>query len=307
MDEFELIRRFFYGDSSPGVTLGIGDDAALLAPTPHHSLVIACDTMVEGVHYPSGLAAEDVGYRLVAVNLSDMAAMGAMPRWMLLSLGIATADTDWLNGFSHGLREAAAAHGVPLVGGDTVRTPVPTLTLTMVGETAPGHALLRSGARPGDTIYVSGHPGDAAGGLDAIRNGACENALTRAFKRPASRVLLGQALSGHAKAAIDVSDGLLGDLEKLAAASGLGAVIDVDRLPLSSDLIDTFGIERARELALNGGDDYELLFTASSRLPESIASEVTAIGRIGDAEGGVSCRLDGESWSAADQSYRHFT
>ena len=305
MDEFELIQRFFSGEDSPGVTLGIGDDAALVTPTPNRSLVLATDTMVEGVHFPPSLDAADVGFRLVAANLSVMAAMAATPRWMLLSLGLPGVDTEWLSGFSSGLGEAASAHRVALVGGDTVRAPVLTLTLMIAGEVEPGRALRRDGAATGDTIYVTGRPGDAAGGLKQLEQDEASGSLVDAFRRPRSRVGFAQALKGHASAAIDVSDGLLGDLTKLTAASGRGAMLDVARLPLSSALVDAFGIDEARRLALTGGDDYELLFTASA-LPVALAKEATAIGTISDA-GAVRCELDGAPFAVDDAGYRHFT
>jgi thiamine-monophosphate kinase len=307
VDEFELIRRFFSRPTdSPAVVAGVGDDGAVLRPTAGRELVTVIDTMVAGTHFPAAMSAHDVGYRIVAVNLSDIAAMGAEPRWMTLALTLVEADEQWLDGFAAGLYEAAGEWGVALVGGDTTRGEQLVVSVQMTGDLAPGTALYRSGAKAGDTIFVTGTVGDAAAGLDQISAGSADPYLAGRFRRPSARVAVGKALAGIAHAAIDLSDGLAADLCKLLEASRVGAELDLRRLPLSQELLASVGAERALQYAIGGGDDYELCFTlAESRLPADIARDVTAIGRV-TAEPGLVCR-DGDSLVALDDTgYRHF-
>jgi thiamine-monophosphate kinase len=307
VDEFELIRRFFSRHSdSPVVVTGVGDDGAVLRPPADRELVTVIDTMVAGTHFPVGINARDIGYRIVAVNLSDIAAMGAEPRWMTLALTLVEADTEWLGQFAAGLYEAADEWGVVLAGGDTTKGDQLVVSIQMSGDLAPGTALYRSGAKAGDTIYVTGTLGDAAAGLGQIAEGESRHYLARRFARPTARVDTGKALAGIAHAAIDVSDGLVADLGKILEASGVGAELDVHHLPLSQELLDAAGREQALQYAMGGGDDYELCFTVPEPLlPDGIASAVTAIGRI-TAETGLVCR-DGESVVPFDDTgYRHF-
>lgn len=307
MDEFELIRRFFSRPAdSPAVVAGVGDDGAVLRPTQGRELVTVIDTMVAGTHFPPAMSAGDIGYRAVAVNLSDVAAMGAEPRWMTLALTLVEADADWLAAFADGLYEAAAEWGVALVGGDTTKGDQLVVSVQMSGDLAPGTALYRSGARDGDTIYVTGTVGDAAAGLRLLAEGADEHVLARRFARPTARVGTGMALAGIANAAIDLSDGLVADLSKILEASGVGAELDLQRLPLSKQLVETVGREQALRDAMGGGDDYELCFTLpAAMLPRAIAADVTAIGRI-SAEPGLLCR-DGDTVVPFDDTgYRHF-
>ena len=307
MDEFELIRRFFSRHSgSPMVVAGVGDDGAVLRPPADRELVTVIDTMVAGTHFPEDMDARDVGYRIVAVNLSDIAAMGAEPRWMTLALTLVEADAEWLGEFADGLYEAADEWGVVLVGGDTTKGEQLVASVQMTGELAPGTALYRGGAKDGDTIYVTGTLGDAAAGLSRLSDGASADNLARRFCRPTARVQTGRALAGVAHAAIDVSDGLVADLSKILEASGVGAELDVQRLPLSRELLQAVGRDQALQYAMGGGDDYELCFTLSeARLPPEITSDVTAIGRI-TAETGLVCR-DGDSVVPFDDTgYRHF-
>lgn len=315
LSEFELIERYFRdcGAQREDVELGVGDDAAVLACAPGERLVAALDTLVEGVHFPMGCPAASVGHRALAVNLSDLAAMGARPAWALLGLTLPEVDETWLGEFARGLAELARLHGVELVGGDTTRGPL-CVTVQVLGfiETAP---LRRSGGRPGDALFVSGTPGDAAAGL-ALEQGRLSSAaapyLRDRFLYPTPRLALGRALLGYASACIDVSDGLLGDAGKLAAASGCGADIAYAGLPISESLVDAVGDERARELALTGGDDYELCFSVGAeklgRLMESLPPAYWGYTRIGTlrATPGTDVLRDGAAVPIAHAGYEHF-
>jgi thiamine-monophosphate kinase len=307
VDEFELIRRFFSRPvSSTAVVAGVGDDGAVIRPPEGRELVTVIDTMVAGTHFPASMSAADIGYRAVAVNLSDIAAMGAQPRWMTLALTLVEAEARWLEEFAEGLYEAAAQWDVALVGGDTTKGGQFVVSVQMSGDLEPGTALYRSGAQDGDTIFVTGTLGDAAAGLSELSGGATGSGLARRFARPTARVRVGRALAGVANAAIDVSDGLVADLSKILEASGVGAELDLRQLPLSEELLASVGREQALRYAMGGGDDYELCFTLpEAKLPAEILPEVTAIGRI-RAEPGLVCR-DGDSVVPFDDTgYRHF-
>jgi thiamine-monophosphate kinase len=291
--EFEFIaRRLRPLASAPGA-LGLVDDAALLDPRPGTQLVLTKDAMVAGVHFLEGDPPDQIAKKLLRVNLSDLAAMGAAPRGYLLALARPRAIEDkWLAAFCAGLAEDNATFAISLLGGDTVGMPGPlTLSLTAIGELPSGTALLRSGARPGDDVWVSGTLGDAAVGL-AVLQGRLEVAepvrshLIERYRLPQPRLALGQALRGLAHAAIDISDGLLADLGHVVAASAVGAEVRADLLPLSADL------PGAQDAALSGGDDYELLFTASTshrnaieRLAQKLGLPLTRIGAIQAAVG----------------------
>ena len=318
MDEFDLIRRFFLRkEKSGGVIVGVGDDGALVAPEPGHHLVVVVDTIIAGVHYPFDLAAADVGYRSLAVNLSDAAAMGARPRWMTLALTLVEADESWLAEFAKGLFEAADEHTVALIGGDTTRGSQTVISVQLMADIVSGVALTRSGARPGDAIFVTGTPGDAAGGLsllqgDGKKSGDSDGSyLVQRFSRPSARVAFGAAIAGIATAAIDLSDGLGADLAKLLAASNVSGVLDLDLLPLSSQLLHVFDRQRAIGFALDGGDDYELCFTAPAddhRIMAMAARQrvtVTLVGEVGDGTG-LACKRDGKLFPYEDCGYRHF-
>ncbi|MEO1202818.1 MAG: thiamine-phosphate kinase [Pseudomonadota bacterium] len=306
MDEFELIRRYFTRPGADeGVMIGVGDDGAVLEPTPGMQQVSVIDTLVEGVHFLEGYNAIDVGYRAVAVNLSDIAAMGAVPRWMTLALAMPSADADWLSAFAEGLYTAAREFGVALVGGDTTSADQVVISVQITGEVRPGSAVTRSGAQPGDAIYVTGTLGDAAAGLDGLKRGTPVRQLVDRYVRPAARVSYGQSLAGVASAAIDISDGLVGDLGRLLSASGVGAVIELKTLPLSAALQDYCGLDAQRRFALSGGDDYELCFTTSATPPDPGVMPLTRIGAIVAGEG-LTARLDGAEIDIDDQSYRHF-
>jgi thiamine-monophosphate kinase len=312
--EFEIIARYFTRDSrDPDVVLGVGDDAAVLAIDGLAAVTV--DTLVAGVHFPDGMAPQLLGYRLMAVNLSDLAAMGAEPRWCTLALTLPSADETWLEGFSRGLFELAERYGVSLVGGDLTRGPL-TLTLQLIGRIERSRMLTRAGGHVGDDVYVTGTLGDSSAGIALIMEhsqvpvGSAAAALKQRFERPVPRVGAGLALGPLATAAIDISDGLLADLGHVCKASG--ATIDVERVPLSAELLSLFPPQEALAHALGGGDDYELLFTAPPSRAEEIEAALEASGtpfrRIGQLVEGhaVVCRRDGEPFVPATRGYRHF-
>jgi thiamine-monophosphate kinase len=294
--EFELIERFFTGRGAArdDVRLAVGDDAAVVTPRIGAELVLALDTIVADVHFPADTGSRFIGHRALAVNLSDLAAMGAEPAWALLGLTLPAADESWLAGFAAGLDELARRFGVALVGGDTTRGPL-AATVTVAGWVPPGQALTRSGAKPGDDLWVSGAPGDAGAGLAILQarltaSGAARDELLRRFLLPEPRVSLGLGLRGIASACIDISDGLAGDLARLCRASGVGARVDCARLPYSGQLLEAAGEVAALRFALTAGDDYELLFTAHPAARQSIeglmpTTPVRLIGQITEQPG----------------------
>ncbi|MFG6457532.1 thiamine-phosphate kinase [Roseateles sp. BYS96W] len=311
MGEFDLIRRFFQRPAPAGVDVGVGDDCAVLAPTPGQRWLVSSDMLVEGRHFLSTVDPARLGHKALAVNLSDLAACGATPRGFTLALALPRADEAWLAGFAGGLLALADAHGCPLVGGDTTQGPL-NLCITVFGEAPAGQALLRSGARVGDEIWVSGTLGDARLALEVFRgsvalDGAGFAAVREAMERPTPRLALGQALRGLATSAIDVSDGLLGDLGHVLAASGVGARLDVDALPRSAVLASQ-PVALRHLCGLAGGDDYELVFTAppGARLPD-VGVALTRIGVI-EAEPGLRV-VDGRGEAVAHglQSFDHFS
>jgi thiamine-monophosphate kinase len=295
LGEFELIRRHFRRDNAPrhpAVALGIGDDCALLQTTPGTQLAVSSDMLVEGRHFFPDVDPEALGLKALAVNLSDLAACGARPLAFTLALSLPRADDAWLKGFASGLFALADAHGCTLMGGDTTRGPL-NLCITVFGEVPAGQALLRSGARPGDELWVSGSLGDARLALEAMQGtrvlapDLLQTARLR-LERPTPRVALGLALRGIASAAMDLSDGLAGDLGHILQASGCGARIET---ALAASLLKTAGValgDDARlSLVLAGGDDYELLFTAPASSSQAVVAAglasntpVTRIGRI---------------------------
>jgi thiamine-monophosphate kinase len=292
--EFELIREFFRRPlQDEGVRLGIGDDAAVLAMPPGQELVVTTDTLVSGRHFPEDTPPFDIGWKALAVNLSDLAAMSADARWLTLALTLPASDDAFLREFSRGFFALAERENVSLVGGDTTRGPL-SITVTAMGLVPQGDALRRSGARAGDDLYVSGTVGDAGLGLrlelgqwlDDIATGARDFALQR-LRRPEPRLALGRALRGIATACLDVSDGLAQDLGHLLAASGVGAALELNQLPRSAALASV-DAAFADILALTSGDDYELLFTAPAAAREEIAAlplRCTRIGAMTEAPG----------------------
>jgi len=291
VNEFELITRYFARQpvARPDVALGIGDDAAILDVPHGQQLVVSTDMLVAGVHFPENTDAVSIGHKSLAVNLSDLAAMGAAPAWYTLNLSLPQADTGWLEGFCQGMFALALKHNVALVGGDTTRGPL-TIGIQIMGLVPHGQALQRVGARPGDRIYVTGLLGEAALGL-RVTQGQLKlpdeylaNVLTQ-FNRPLPRVLVGLGLRGLASACIDISDGLAADLDHILAANDVGARIHLKRLPVSPAYDAAFEQVGWQE-ALAGGDDYELCFT----IPPS---QETAF-RIASAHFGVPCSYIGD-------------
>jgi thiamine-monophosphate kinase len=275
-----LIRRYFDRPARDAV-LGIGDDAALLKARPGMELAVSTDMLVEGRHFRAGADARRLGHKALAVNLSDMAAMGAAPRWATLALALPRADARWLAGFSAGFFALARRFGVDLVGGDTTRGPL-CISVTVIGEAPQRKALRRDGARPGDGIWVSGRLGGAAYALARPRDAAAAKRL----HRPEPRVDLGLRLRGVATAAIDVSDGFAQDLGHILARSGVGAVVQYESLP-KHRIADA---KLERRCVLSGGDDYELVFTARAgaridAIARSLKLKLTRVGSIGRARG----------------------
>ena len=270
MDEFSLIQQYFQRKSqqhssksaSIGVSLGIGDDAALLAPPANHELVISTDTLIAGRHFPLDTHPFDIGWKAVAVNLSDLAAMGATAHSILLALTLPQADPDFLAQLAEGIFALCDASNVSLIGGDTTRGETLSLTMTALGWIPTGQAILRSGAQIGDLIVVSNTLGDAAYALKHLTDPQLDPALKTRLDRPTPRLELGIALRGYASAMLDISDGLAQDLCHILTASDVAARIDVEKLPFSNALA-ALSVEERAPLALSGGDDYELCFTIS--------------------------------------------
>lgn len=313
--EFDLIRRHF-SRPTRHTTLAGGDDAALFSVRPGMELVVSTDMLVSGTHFFADTEPTDLGWKTLAVNVSDLAAMGACPRWALLALALPAVDEDWLAAFAEGLFACAKAFDIDLVGGDTTRGPL-NLAVTLIGEVAHGSAITRAGARAGDELWVSGQPGRAALGLAQLRGTlqlAAPEDFIAALQRPQPRLALGQKLRGLASAMLDVSDGLLGDLAHLLERSTVGAIIEQDALPLHP--LCAAGVDEltARASLLGGGDDFELLFTA----PASQRAAITAlsselglplhrIGQITAQPGQLQLReRSGQVQALAASGYDHF-
>ena len=316
--EFSLIDRIRQrtAQSRDDVRLGIGDDAALLAVPSGQELAVAIDTLVEGVHFPRGTAPADIGWKALAVNLSDLAAMGATPAWALLALTLPNADEAFIDGLADGFAQLAQTYRLALVGGDTTRGAL-TVSVAVHGFVPPGKALTRAGAQVGDAVLVTGTLGDAAAGLRLLQQShhsdAQSNYLIARLHRPTPRIAAGLALRERASACIDVSDGLLADLGHICAASGVGAEIEAALLPRSSALLDRFDDARPRDFALSGGDDYELCFTVPPQRVASVQADLaklgcgaTRIGRIVEGEGVRVRDADGQWLEPAQQGWDHF-
>ncbi|WP_294770460.1 thiamine-phosphate kinase [uncultured Rhodoferax sp.] len=331
MGEFELIARYFQRPTRPldaGVALGVGDDCALLQPSPDMQWAVSSDMLVSGRHFFPDVDPRTLGHKALAVNLSDLAACGARPRAFTLALALPEARAEWLQAFADGLFALADAHGCALVGGDTTRGPL-NLCITVFGEVPPGQALLRSGARPGDDLYVSGTLGDAALALQGLQGRVAlpPAVLAQARQRlelPTPRVALGLALRGIASAAADVSDGLLGDLGHILQRSGVGVTLEsevaINLLAARAHLTGADGHfpsqeahARALQCVLAGGDDYELVFTAPpdraaavQAAAQASGTPVTRLGRIDDAPGLRVMDGQGQALSGTWASFDHF-
>jgi thiamine-monophosphate kinase len=318
LGEFDLIAKYFTRPvrRAPRVPLGIGDDCALLSPSAGMQLAVSSDMLVEGRHFLSTVEPRRLGHKALAVNLSDLAACGATPLAFTLALALLRADETFLQGFAEGLFALADEQGIELVGGDTTQGPL-TLCVTVFGDVPAGQALLRSGARVGDDIWLSGTVGDARLALEAFRGsvalpGDDFESVRVAMEQPQPRVALGQALRGVAGSAIDVSDGLLGDLSHILRASGVAATVQVDAVPRSSVLArQPQPLQRTCTLA--GGDDYELVFTAPPRHADAVHAAACRAGvpvtRIGSVEAGAGLRLvDAQGRAVANTfgSFDHF-
>jgi thiamine-monophosphate kinase len=318
MSEFDLIKRYFTR-TTPGAILGVGDDAALLRVGEGMELAVSTDMLVSGTHFLADADPFLLGHKTLAVNLSDLAAMGALPRWAMLAISLPKADENWLQRFSAGFFALAGEHGVELIGGDTTRGPL-NLCVTIMGEVPQGKALRRDGAQAGDDIWVSGTLGDAALGLAFLQGkitlpeGARVSCLA-ALHQPQPRIALGLALRGIANSAIDISDGLLADLGHILECSNAAAEVRYDKLPVSS-LFASSGDEMpelAQRCVLAGGDDYELCFTAPVAQRDEIEDLATRLrlplSRIGKIVSGRGCKVraaDGSVMTIKEAGYDHF-
>ena len=316
--EFEIIRRYFMRQTlkRDDVITGVGDDAAVLQVPPGQELVVCVDTLVAGVHFPEATTAAAIGHKSLAVNLSDLAAMGATPAWATLALTLPDNNSAWLDAFSGAFLALADRFQVQLVGGDTTRGPL-SVTVQVHGFVAPGGALLRNGAAPGDRVYVTGTLGDA--GLALQLHADAPRSLQEKLDYPEPRIEAGQVLAGFASAAIDISDGLLADLQHLLEADNTGASLQVDRLPRSDEFLAALQQaapqqqSRYYELPLSAGDDYELCFTVPERHCARVEQQLmampcgcTQIGVI-EKQPGIRCYLeDGTRYRPVAAGYRHF-
>ncbi|MTJ02112.1 thiamine-phosphate kinase [Idiomarina piscisalsi] len=321
-DEFSLINDYFANRSAcrSDVAIGIGDDGAVVKPLPEHDLVVVTDTLVEGVHFDKTTPPRAIGHKAVAVNLSDLAAMGAQPSWISLALTCPNTDNDWLAEFSSGLDEICRYYDCQLIGGDTTKGPL-TVTVTAHGQLPTGTAISRSGAKPGDWVYVSGSLGDAGLGLKVTQNKVSTTGrhLQHVIERlhyPTPRVAMGQVLRGVATSCIDVSDGLVADLGHLLKQAQVSAQIELEKLPLSLALTETLEANEALAMALTAGDDYELCFTLPEEhrgrmetLTSHLKTKPVCIGRIvKGAEAQIDMHYEGEPWELPEgyKSFNHF-
>jgi len=319
MKEFELIKQFFTEQAvkRKDVLLGIGDDCAVVSSTENQNIVVTTDTLVAGVHFPLGTSPKAIGHKAVAVNLSDIAAMGAKPSWISLAITLPEVNDDWLSEFCSGVFELCEYYNVQLIGGDTTQGPL-SITITAQGITPEGKYLSRSGAKSGDWLYVTGELGDAALALQHYKESVLtENDIIEQVQNkldfPKPRVLAGQALREYASAAIDISDGLLSDLGHICQASNVGANIVLDAIPLSDAMKKSQSFDDSVHLALNGGDDYELLFTVSEDKKVGMetalshaGTAITCIGQI-NASQIISTTLNNKAVPIRNSGFEHFS
>lgn len=320
LKEFDLIARYFAdrGVSRADVVLAVGDDSALVTVGPEHELAIAVDTLVAGVHFPVTTSAFDIGYKALAVNLSDMAAMGAVPSWATLALTLPQTEEAWLEAFANGFFSLADAQKVQLIGGDTTTGPM-TVTVQIHGLVERGKALRRSGAHAGDLIFVTGTLGDAGLALRRLQAGDSsshvDEYLLMRLNRPTPRVEIGRRLIGLASSAIDISDGLLADLSHILERSHCGAHVRLHEIPLSSEYLSIMqGSEECFRFAATSGDDYELCFTASEEKREELQAIALAcdcpihcIGEIEETTGLRCYDSDGQRLPIEQLGYQHFS
>lgn len=317
MNEFDIIEKYFAGlfSGSDNVVLAGGDDCAVVNVPEGRELCVSTDTLVTGVHFPRDAAGKVVAHRALAANVSDLAAMGATPLSCVLALTLSAVDHDWLKEFSEALGNLTKRWDIPLVGGNLARGNELSLTFSVLGTVARGKSLRRSGAQPGDAVYVTGSPGEAGAGLAQIqRDAGAASELVSRYLYPEPRIGLASDLVGLATAAIDISDGLVADLEHLCKASQIDSTIYQQYLPLSSVLIESMGRERALTFVLSSGDDYELCFTAPAEVEETLSilskKREVPITRIGSVDAGSGeVRLvddDGKILDISARGYRHF-
>lgn len=316
MNEFDIIERFFKRQPRGDVDLGVGDDCAILTVPKDKRLAVSMDTLVSGIHFLPSIAPEDLGYRALAVNLSDLAAMGAEPAWVTLSLTLPQSDESWLEKFSQGFFSLQNEFSMSLVGGDITRGPL-SITCQVHGFLPKEGGLQRSGAKLGDNIYVTGTLGSASLGLTWLLAESFERLekyphIHQAFVRPVPQIGAGLILRDYANAAIDVSDGLLADLDHILTASGVGARIQLDKIPMDDALLDTCNSQEAIQMALTGGDDYQLCFTMRDDpallldLQSKLQCECFCIGTICASMGILLLDSDGQRQKVDGLGYQHF-
>jgi len=319
MKEFELIKKYFTEQAvnRKDVSIGIGDDCAIVTPSERQNIAVTTDTLVAGVHFPHSTSAKAIGHKAIAVNLSDLAAMGAEPSWISLAITLPEIDETWVGEFCAGVFELCEFYNVQLIGGDTTQGPL-SITVTAQGLIPFDKQITRNGAKAGDWLYVTGEIGDAALALKhvlgefTVETQHLEKLQTK-LDFPKPRILAGQALREYASAAIDLSDGLKSDLAHICQASNVGANIVLEDLPLSFELIDSLGLEQAIQLALTGGDDYELLFTVSEDNKVGMETalsncgvSVTCIGQL-NGNDKITTTLNSKPAVINAQGFEHFT
>ncbi|CCQ09351.1 Thiamine-monophosphate kinase [Pseudoalteromonas luteoviolacea B = ATCC 29581] len=320
MKEFELINRYFKGRgiTRRDVDLGIGDDCALVSVPENYQLAITTDTLVSGVHFFEDIPPRALGHRVLAVNLSDLAAMGAEPTWISLALTLPSVDLDWLEAFTEGLHEIAEYYNVQIIGGDTTQGPL-SITVSAKGIVPRGKALTRAGAKAGDWIFVTGPLGDAGLAIEARKRGIAitpdnRHEVEKRFFYPTPRVAAGQVLRGLATSAIDISDGLVADLGHILRKSQVNAVVQVEKVPMSAALKNTLVEGERWPFVLNYGDDYELLFTVSDANKGALENklkqygvEAKCIGQIQAGNGQLDLTLKGQKFTLPKGGYEHFS
>lgn len=315
--EFDMIDTYFKSPfAAVDIPVGIGDDAAVLPPSEGLSWVVAVDTLNEGVHFFKNAPAAMIAEKALRVNLSDMAAMGALPKYFTLSLALPFSDEPWIKSFSARLQQLAAQYEVALIGGDTTKGPL-SISIQMLGQVPAGKAILRSGAKVGDTIWVTGYLGDAAEGLALLKQKQYEHPdfeyFEQAYYQPEPQLIMGNALKGLANSAIDISDGFLADLNHILKASSCGATINQESIPVSEPLKKAIGKAKAQKLALSSGDDYQLCFTLPQALSLIVKETAKALGviitQVGEVTEGkrLSLHLNGKEQPYDQCGFEHFT